>query len=201
MNQRTLDMIRQMYIFVIVIICIAGVIIGITMGKKTAKKTGIQMVETSNRAFDLDIQQSREDGGFGAILEGELQSEKENPDGLSARVPAREKPFADDSLGIVEPDKDRPIKTNSSAIDRQDLPEPSRLDEKKPESIGSVQRPAEKSPKAEINDSTALPALDADKKDGDIRNQKPADTTKKTKSQLKPMTKDEVIAECSFFSR
>ncbi|HEY1406283.1 MAG TPA: hypothetical protein VF857_06725 [Spirochaetota bacterium] len=199
MGQRTIDMIRQTYLFIIVALCVIGIIIGFSLGKKSAKKTGMQLVETTNRAFDADIMQSREEGGFGAILEGDLQSEKENPEASAMRLPAREKVEMDNQIRIAEPERDRHIKTDPEAMERQDLPDPSRLDERNPVSDNPIQPVKRTLPagKAEVIDKSALPPIVADKKKEPVqRTDRPLPSSKDNKkSKLKPLDKNTAITE------
>ena len=198
LNSRTADMIRQMYLFLIFALCIVGLVIGASLGKKSAKKAGMQIVETTNRAFDADIMQSREDGGFGAILEGSMQSEKENPESSPMRMPARESIEMENNIHIVEADKDRHIRTSPEAMERQDLPDPNRLDERNPVAdnpVKSLKRPLQ-GKKSEVVDKKAFPPITPDKRIDDVRTERPALPDKNGKSKkLKPLDKDTVISE------
>ncbi|MGL4370157.1 MAG: hypothetical protein ACRCUT_10880 [Spirochaetota bacterium] len=201
---RTKDMIRQTYIFIIVAICIAGVIIGVTMGKKAAKKTGIQMAETTNRIFDLDIRQSRDEGQFSSLLESESAREMEMKDAPKEAAPAKEAPFAEDSARIAEPERDRHIKTTPDALERRSLPPVPRLDETDPfldNDVKRIEPAASGSSKGEIVDKPAAPVIEqksttADevkKSSDDIRG--PVKSGLEKKKKLIPMEKKATVTE------
>ncbi len=199
MGSRTVDMIRQTYLFLIFALCIVGLIIGASIGKKSAKKTGMQIVETTNRVFDADIMQSREEGGFGTILEGSMQSEKINTEGSPMRMPARESIEMENNIHIVEADRDRHIRTDPEAMERHDLPDPARLDERNPVADNNVKplKRSVKTSKSEVVDKAAFPPISAaKKKDEDIRSERPASPAKDGRAKkLKPLDKDTVISE------
>lgn len=206
-NPRTADMIRQSYILLIVVICVGGLIIGATFGKRAAHKTGVQMAETTNQVFDLDIKQGREDGGFGSLIEPEAENMPEARDTLKEAAPSREKALADDSATIVEPERDRHIKSAPDAVERTALPSVPRLDESDPFLDNDVKyaepKRAEKGRadvtgldvKSRIDEPKAAPAeakKPAAKGGDDIRG--PV-KTKEPKTKLKAMQKKEAVAE------
>ena len=209
MNPRTSDMIRQTYIFLIVAICIVGAIIGFSIGKKSAKKTGIQMAETTNQIFDLDIQQGRDDASFGSLLESETSSEMKMKDTLKEAAPTREGALAEDQSRIAEPERDRHIKSTPDSIERQSLPPVPRFDDSDPFLENDTKRIEPKTVdrgRADIVDKPAQPLIDTKKlpdaekakpeikKSGeDIRG--PVKTKQPVKAKLKPMDKKQTVTE------
>jgi hypothetical protein len=192
MSHRTADLIRQIYIFIILALCVIGIIFGVSLGKKSAKVSGLQLAETTNRTFAIDALQSRGDGGFGSILESEMRADKEFSEPKAESLPAREKLRGDDSLHIVEPDRDRHIKSSL------DVMEPSRLDESNPVAdnpVRTIERPLPKS-KGEVVDKKTATTVATPMKKNDIRNEKPLPLSKDNKKiRLKPIDKSTVISE------
>ena len=205
-NPRTADMIRQGFLFFIVSICIVGAVIGFTLGKKAAKKTGVQMAETTNQIFDLDIQQSQSEGRFGALLESESDKELDTRDIMKQKAPALEKGLSDETT-IIEPERDRHIKSGPEAQDRKDLPSVPRLDENDPfiEDIKRAEPKHAERGTSEVTGLSGAPVIEkkneaaTKKKDSgktapneDIRGPVRAQSKK---SQIKPMQKKEAITE------
>jgi hypothetical protein len=205
-NPRTSNMIRQGYIFLIVAMCIIGAIIGFTSGRKSAKKTGIQMADTTNQIFDLDIQQAQTEGRFGALLESESDRELDKRDALKEKAPGRETAIADDSSTIIEPERDRHIKTTPDAAERNDLPPVPRLDESDP-FIDDIKRAEPKHAEKVRADVSGLNEKSVIEKKAATDTQKKEQPLKKSddirgpvkpqtkEPQIKPMQKKEAVAE------
>jgi hypothetical protein len=198
MSHRTTDLIRQIYIFIILALCVVGIIFGVSLGKKSAKVAGLQLAETTNRIFASDVLQSKDEGGFGSILESEMRADKEFSEPKTESLPAREKLRGDDSLHIVEPDRDRHIRSSLDVMERRDLPEPSRLDEANPVAdnpVRTIERPLPKS-KGEVVDKKTTTTVSSPSKKSDIRNEKPLPLSKDNKKiRPKPIDKSTVISE------
>lgn len=208
MNPRTADMIRQSYLFIIVTICIGGLILGVTLGKHAAKKTGIQMAETTNQIFDLDIKQSRGEGGFGSLIDSETENEASRKDLVKEPAPGREHAIADDSATIVEPERDRHIKTTPDAVERNELPAVPRLDETDPFVDNDVKRIEPKHgerAKADLTGASEHSTIEQKSvvRPGKAEAAKPKSgddirgpvKTKTPKTKIKPMEKKEAVAE------
>jgi hypothetical protein len=207
-NPRTSDMIRQSYILIIVVIGIGGAILGASSGKHAAKKTGVQMAETTNQIFDLDIKQAKAEGGFGSLIESESENSPAAKDIIKEAAPAREHAVGDDSATILEPERDRHIKTTPDAVERRELPAIPRLDESDPFIDNDVKRAepkrAEKG-RADVRGMEERPVITqkntqpeaakentAKKSGDDIRGPVKAKTAK---TKLKAMEKKESVAE------
>jgi hypothetical protein len=196
MPRKTAEMIRQTFILIIVILCIAGAVIGFTKGKHSAKKTGIQMAETTNDIFDIDIQQRREGGKFESVLDSEIESGLDMKDPEKKGLPAREKLAAEDSVRIAEPEKDRHIKPGPDAADKNDLAAPDRIDGQADarKTSKTIDRKADKAP-AEISDKKIDPLIEEPSKTGDIRGDRPVKGKTRETIKLKPLDKKGGIAE------
>lgn len=196
MPRKTAEMIRQTYVLIIVILCIAGAFIGFTKGRHSAKKTGIQMAETTNDIFDIDIQQKREGGKFDSVLDSEIESGLDMKDPEKKGLPAREKLAAEDSVRISEPEKDRHIKPGPDAADKTDLAAPGRIDGETDSrrSAKTIDRKAENAP-AEISDKKIDPLIEQPSKSGDIRGDRPVKGKTRETIKLKPLDKKGGITE------
>jgi hypothetical protein len=201
MNRRTADMIRQIYIFLIVVFCIIGIIIGSSMGKKSARKSGVQLADTTNSVFSIEIQTARANGKYDSILEGGMESGLDMKDAPKQTAPAREKLSPEDSLRIVEPEKDRHIKTAPDVMDRNDLSSPPRMDEEKDFSKNTKTLSRSEEKKSGVVVDKEIPPLLNDRKPeakgDDIRSEKPIKAKEKesAKKPLKPLKKKEDLAE------
>jgi hypothetical protein len=196
MPRKTVEMIRQTYVLIIVILCIAGAVIGFAKGRHSAKKTGIQMAETTNDIFDIDIQSRREGGKFDSVLDSELESGLDMKDPEKKGLPAREKLAAEDSVRISEPEKDRHIKPGPDAADKTDLASPERIDGHGDtrKSVKTIER-AQERPPADIADKKIDPLIEKPSASGDIRGDRPEKSKPRETIKLKPMDKKGGISE------
>jgi hypothetical protein len=196
MNQRVVDMIRQTYVFVIVILCIVGAIFGFSSGKRSAKKTGVQMAETTNAVFDTDILLEHKRGSFDSVLDSELESGLDMKDPQKSGLPAKERLSGEDNTRISEPEKDRHIISTPQLTDKTDLAVPPRMDDanvtdKNPKTIN---RQVEKGP-ADLPDKKISPLIEEPTKSGDIRGEKPQKGRQQTSQKPKPLEKKGGLAE------
>jgi hypothetical protein len=196
MNQRTVDMIRQTYVFIIVILCVVGAILGYSSGKHSAKKTGVQMAETTNSAFDTDILLEHKRGSFDSVLDSELESGLDMKDPQKSGLPAKERLSGEDNNRISEPEKDRHIISTPQSADKTDLAAPPRMDDanvtdKNPKTIN---RPAEKGA-ADLPDKKISPLIEEPTKSGDIRGEKPQKGRPQASQKPKPLEKKGGLAE------
>ncbi len=102
-NSKTAATIKQGYIFVMFLICAIMAIVGINMGMGSAKKAGIQLVETTNNAFDIDVRMSKQNVQFNSLMESDILSEYDKT-AEKENVPALENTNVPEEIKIVEND-------------------------------------------------------------------------------------------------
>lgn len=75
LDKKYVDMIRQLFFLIVIGLGIGAIIFGFIRGRSAAQKGGIRIINTTNDAFDIDIQQEKEDFLFKDIMEKELRNE------------------------------------------------------------------------------------------------------------------------------
>jgi len=133
MNARTADAIKQGFFIFTALCVIGGIIIGYTMGKGAAKKSGTQIAEFTNDAFRIDLKRQREGGDFRSMLDSELIKEVRESSINKIQFPARSRLELETGEGLIEPDSaERKISPAPSMDQRDRLSEAERLDERRP---------------------------------------------------------------------
>ena len=75
LDKKYVDMIRQLFFLIVTVLAIGSAIFGFIQGRNAAQKGGIRIINTTNDAFDLDIQQDKDDFLFKDVMEKELKNE------------------------------------------------------------------------------------------------------------------------------
>lgn len=133
MSTRTSDAIRQIFFLITALFVIAGIIIGYSMGKGAAKRSGTQIAEFTNDAFRIDLKRGRRGGDFRSMLDSELIKEVRESSINKIQFPANSRLEPETGEGLIEPDTaERKITPTPSMDQRDRLSEADRLDERRP---------------------------------------------------------------------
>ncbi len=131
MGQRTADTIRQAFFTVTALFLIAGAIAGYFMGQKSARRSGTQLVESTNDAFRIDIKKDRRAGDFRSMLDSELINEVRESSINKVAFPSNDRLEPQRKEGIVEPDTSERKITPGPGLDlRERISETDRTEEK-----------------------------------------------------------------------
>ncbi|HOP61881.1 MAG TPA: hypothetical protein PK358_02145 [Spirochaetota bacterium] len=90
LSLQTIQNIRRGFFFTIFVMCIIGIIIGINMGKKSAKIRSAPFAEFVNDTFKIDLNREKESADFSEMLENEIIKESDINNFEKAEFPVRE---------------------------------------------------------------------------------------------------------------
>jgi len=90
LSLQTIQTIKRGFFFAIFIFCIIGIIIGINMGKKSAKIKSEPLAEFVNDTFRIDLNREKDAGDFSEMLENEIIKETTINNFNKADFPVRE---------------------------------------------------------------------------------------------------------------
>jgi len=91
LSLQTIQTIKRAFFFVIFIFCIIGIIIGINMGKNSARIKSAPLAEYVNDTFRIDLNREKEAGDFSEMLENKVIKESTINNFDKAEFPVRDK--------------------------------------------------------------------------------------------------------------
>lgn len=91
LSLQTVQTIRRGFFFAVFVFCIIGVIVGINMGKNSAKIPSTPLAEFVNDTFRIDLNREKESGDFSEMLENEVVKESTINNFDKAEFPVRER--------------------------------------------------------------------------------------------------------------
>lgn len=91
LSLQTIQTIKRGFFFAIFIFCIIGIIIGMNMGKNSARIKSAPLAEYVNDTFRIDINREKESGDFSEMLENEVIKESTINNFDKAEFPVRDK--------------------------------------------------------------------------------------------------------------
>lgn len=91
LSLQTIQTIKRGFFFAIFVFCIIGIIIGVNMGKKSAKIKSAPLAEFVNDTFRIDLNREKDSGDFSEMLENEVIRESTINNFDKAEFPVREK--------------------------------------------------------------------------------------------------------------
>ena len=118
LDKRTVTAIKQGYFFFIFIIMVVAVFIGYNYGSDSAKIKSPPLAADLNQVFDIDRSLEKEEGSFNTMLENELISESKYLSYEKIGFPNKQELKTESIEGIIEPDKNRKIKTDPDMKNR-----------------------------------------------------------------------------------
>jgi len=120
MDKRTIESIKQGTKLFAFFIIIGSVILGIHMGRKSAKTGGIQLVRNTNDIFEIDVKQSAERRWTASMVESDKINENSAPGLTRYLFPSTGDAEPQMREGIVEPETPEHTKTGPAAVDSRD---------------------------------------------------------------------------------
>ncbi len=90
MSLQTIQTIKRGFFFTIFIFCIIGIIIGINMGKHSAKIKSAPLAEYVNDTFRIDLNKEKDAGDFSEMLENEVINDSTINNFNKAEFPVRD---------------------------------------------------------------------------------------------------------------
>jgi len=117
---KTANLIKQVYMILIIILIVAGIITGFTMGRESARIKTPPLNETTNDSFELDMRLEKDEASFGLTARSKLLIEQKEHQAEKIKFPSTDRLEPDYDRGIIE--NDSSIKKSSPVLDTGDRP-------------------------------------------------------------------------------
>ena len=203
MPVRQKQTIRQFFGMIIFVAVIAGVVIGISMGKKAADKGGVPLVDNTRDVFEIDISRDKERASFADMIESDQLIDKDS-EGKEVRVfpETGDKPLTSHN-DIIE--KDEPKMSEPDPFISEKLPAPlsdtdTKIEEKITPDLSSEKSTGPKdvilAESSEIrSDDAPGTTAPAAKDDSSEKSWSPSGEKEEDPSSITPLSRDEEIFE------
>ncbi|MFC1668757.1 hypothetical protein ACFL20_00070 [Spirochaetota bacterium] len=114
LDLRSVRIIQQTFIFIIIVLCIVGIFVGYNMGSKSAKvKKGPPLAPNTRDIFEIIINREKESGKFAPMLESKLITESRYSKEKKIMFKSQEKLTPDLDESIVDTHKNKKSKTST----------------------------------------------------------------------------------------
>lgn len=185
-DKNTANTIKQSYYLLMTIAVIIATAVGFVSGKSSAEKKGIQIISSTNDAFEIDIKRKRDDGTFKTMLADEFIEEKDKLQ-LSNEQYTMPTNRMIENKNIIEPENDIKDKfTFPKSIDKNKLADTPSTDTIKTES--SIKELEKKVFKRDTKNDIIM-------KNKSNTLEKQNQTNKTNNINLKPINKKRQVAE------